>query len=85
MAFRDYESLMPLKEPADKIWMFRTLLKGQALSLFEHQLKRRFKAEDSKLLDYDLIELLLRIIALDYIPKRAICVQKYYIKQYRGL
>ena len=32
MAFREMENLMPLKEPADKTKMFRTLLKGQALS-----------------------------------------------------
>jgi hypothetical protein len=36
MAFREIENLMPMKEPADKASMFRTLLKGQALSYFEH-------------------------------------------------
>jgi hypothetical protein len=30
MAFREIENLMPMKEPADKTRMFRTLLKGQA-------------------------------------------------------
>jgi hypothetical protein len=35
MAFREIENLMPLKEPADKTRMFRSLLKGQALSCFE--------------------------------------------------
>jgi hypothetical protein len=28
MAFHDIENLMPMKEPADKTRMFRTLLKG---------------------------------------------------------
>jgi hypothetical protein len=28
MAFREIENLMPMKEPADKTRMFRTLLKG---------------------------------------------------------
>jgi hypothetical protein len=32
MAFREIENLMPMKEPADKTEMFRTLLKVQALS-----------------------------------------------------
>jgi hypothetical protein len=34
MAFREIENLMPMKEPADKTRMFRTLLKGQSLSFF---------------------------------------------------
>jgi hypothetical protein len=32
MAFHEIENLMPMKEPADKPRMFRTLLKGQVLS-----------------------------------------------------
>jgi hypothetical protein len=32
MAFCGIENLMPIREPADKTRMFRTLLKGQALS-----------------------------------------------------
>jgi hypothetical protein len=39
--FLEIEILMPLKEPADNTGMFRTLLKGQDLSQFEHHLKRR--------------------------------------------
>jgi hypothetical protein len=30
MAFHEIENLMPMKEPADKTKMFRTVLKGQA-------------------------------------------------------
>jgi hypothetical protein len=41
MAFREIENLMPMKQPADKTRMFRTLLKGQASSYFEHHLMRR--------------------------------------------
>jgi hypothetical protein len=41
MAFREMENHMPLKEPADKIKLFRALLKGQALSYFEHHLRKR--------------------------------------------
>jgi hypothetical protein len=87
MAFREIENLMPLKEPVDKTRMFRTLLKGQALSYFEHHLMRRLEAEDSVVLDNDLIELVLRDVGLEYIPKRAICVQKYYMRRglYMGL
>jgi hypothetical protein len=77
MAFREIENLMPMKEPADKTRMFRTLLKGEALSHFEHHLMRRLEAEDSDVPDNELIELVLRDIAIEYIPKRSIRVQKY--------
>jgi hypothetical protein len=46
MAFREIENLMPMKEPADKTMMFRTLLKGKDLSYFEHHLMRRLEEED---------------------------------------
>jgi hypothetical protein len=60
MAFREIENLMPMKDPADKSRMFRTLLKGQALSYFEHHLMRRLEVEDSEVPDNELIELVLR-------------------------
>jgi hypothetical protein len=87
MAFREIENLMPMKEPVDNIRMFWTLLKGQALSYFEHHLMRRLEAEDSEVPDNELIELVLRDVGLEYIPKRAIRVQKYYMRQglYMGL
>jgi hypothetical protein len=46
---------------------------------------RRLEAEDSEVPDNELIELVLRDVGLEYIPKHAIRVQKYYIKQPRGL
>jgi hypothetical protein len=76
---------MQLKEPADNTRMFRTLMTIQALSYFEYNLRLTLKAEDSVLLDNDLIELLLRDIDLECIPKRAICDQKYYMRQDRDL
>jgi hypothetical protein len=85
MAFREIEDLMTMKEPADKTRMFRTLLKGQALSYFEHHLMRRLEAEESDVPDNELIELVLRDVGLEYIPKRAIHVQKYYVRKARGL
>jgi hypothetical protein len=85
MAFREIENLMPMKEPADKTRMFRTLLKGQALSYFEHHLMRRLEVEESEVPDNELIELVLRDVGLEYILKRAISVQKYYMRQPRGL
>jgi hypothetical protein len=60
-------------------------LKGQALSYFEHHLMRRLEAEDSEVPDNELIQLVLRDVGLEYIPKRAIRVQKYYMRQPRGL
>jgi hypothetical protein len=85
MAFREIENLMPMEEPADKTKMFRTLLKGQALSYFEHHLMRRLEVEDSEVPDNELIELVLRDVGLEYIPKRAICMQKHYMRHAKGL
>jgi hypothetical protein len=85
MAFHEIENLMPMKEPADKTRMFQTLLKGQALSYFEHHCMRRLEAEDSDVPDNVLIELVLRDAGLEYIPNRTIRVQKYYMRQPRGL
>jgi hypothetical protein len=51
MAFRQMESLMLLKESVDKTRMYRTLVKGQALSYFEHHLRKRLDAEASEILD----------------------------------
>jgi hypothetical protein len=63
-----------MKKPADKTSMSQTLLKGQALYYFEHHLMRRLEAEDSDVTDNELIELVLRDVGLEYIPKHAICV-----------
>jgi hypothetical protein len=84
MAFREIENLMPMKEPADKTRMFRTLLKVQALSYFEHHFMRSLDTEDSEVPDNELIELVLRDVGLEYIPKRTIHLQKYYMRQPRG-
>jgi hypothetical protein len=65
--------------------MFHTLWKGQALSNFEHHLRRRLEAEDSEIPNNELIELVLRDAGLEYISKRAIRVQKYYMRQQRSL
>jgi hypothetical protein len=81
MAFCEIENLMPMKEHVDKTRMFRTLLKGQALSYFEHHLMRRLETEDSDIPDNELIELVLRDVGLEYISKLAIHVQKYFMKQ----
>jgi hypothetical protein len=85
MAFHKIENLMPMKEAADKTRMFHTLLKAQALSYFEYHLMRRLEAEDSDVPDNELIVLVLRDVDLDYIPKRAIRVQNYYMRQPRRL
>jgi hypothetical protein len=80
MAFREIENLMSMKEPADKTRMFQTLLKGHALSYFEHHLMRRLETEDSEVPNNELIELVLRDVGLEYIPKRTIHMQKYYMR-----
>jgi hypothetical protein len=85
MAFREIENLMTMKETADKTRIFRNLLKGQALSYFEHHLMRRLETEESEVPDNEVMELLLGDVDLEHIPKRAICIQKYYIRQTRCL
>jgi hypothetical protein len=67
--------------------MFQTLLKGQALSYFKHHLMRMLEAEDSEVPDNELIEIVLRDVGLEHIPKRPIRVQKYYLRRglYMGL
>jgi hypothetical protein len=60
MDFREIENLMPMKERADKTRMFWNLLKGQALTYFEHHLMRRLETGDSDIPDNKLIELVLR-------------------------
>ena len=60
MAFCEIENLIPLKEPADKTKMLRILLKEQALSYFEHHLRRRLDAQDAELPDNYLLELVIR-------------------------
>jgi hypothetical protein len=85
MAFREIENLMPIKEPADKTRMFWNLLKGQALSYFEHHLIMVLEVEDSDVPDNQLIELVLKDLGLEYIPKCAIHVQKYIMSQSGGL
>jgi hypothetical protein len=81
MAFREIENLMPMKEPADKTRIFQTLLKGQGLSYFGHHLMRRLEPEDSDVPDNELIEPVVRDVGLEYISKRAIHIQKYYMRQ----
>jgi hypothetical protein len=85
MSFREIEYLAPLKETAEKTRMFQILLKSQALSYFEPHLRKRLEAEDSKLTGIDLIQLVLRDIGLEYNPKHAICIQKYYMRKIKVL
>jgi hypothetical protein len=70
-----------MKEPAANTRMFWTLMKGQALSYFEHHLMRRLEKEDSDVPDNELIEPVLRDLGLEYIPKRSIQVQRFYMRQ----
>jgi hypothetical protein len=44
----------------------------------------RLEAEDSDVPDNELIELVLRDVGLEHIPKCAIRVQKYYMRHSRG-
>jgi hypothetical protein len=77
MPFRDIDNLIPSEQSDEKTWMICFLLKGQALSYFEHQIRRRLEVEDSELSENDLIELFVRelCLGLEYISKRATCVK----------
>jgi hypothetical protein len=79
---RNIENLMALKEPDDKTRMFRTLLKGQSLKIISGG---GWRQKNQSSLTNHLIDLVLRYIGLEYISKHAICVQKYYMRQPRGL
>jgi hypothetical protein len=46
---------------------------------------RRLEAEDADVRDNELIELVLRDVGLEYIPKHTIYVKKYYMRQPRCL
>jgi hypothetical protein len=84
MAFHEIENLMSMKECTDNTRMFRTLLQGQTLSYFQHHLMRRLEAEDSEVPGNELLELFLRDVGLEYIPKCFICIQKFYMRKPRG-
>jgi hypothetical protein len=81
IGYCEVENLMSISEPSDKSKMLRTLLKGQALSYFEHHLRKRLDAEDSEVPDNDLLELVMCDVGLEYIPKSAIRVRKYYMRR----
>jgi hypothetical protein len=87
MTFHEIYNLILMKEPAEKTWMFQTLLKSQVLSYFEHHIMRRLESEDSDVPDNELIELVFRDVDLEYIPKHTIHVRMYYMRQglYMGL
>jgi hypothetical protein len=81
MAYRDLEGMMPLKETSERTKMIRMLLKGRALAQFDYHLNKRVFAEDIELPDHELLELVMRGLGLDYISRRAIRVQKYYMRR----
>jgi hypothetical protein len=72
----EIEYLMPLKQPADEIRIFWTLLKGQAFSYFEHHLNRRLDAKDSELPDNEIIQPVIQNQDLEYFPKCDVRVQE---------
>jgi hypothetical protein len=81
MEYRDLEVMIPLKETSEQTKMIRTLLKGRALAQFDYHLSKQVCAEDIELPDHELLELVIRYLGLDYISRRAIRVQKYYMRR----
>jgi hypothetical protein len=72
--------MMSLKDPSDNSKMLQTLMKGKTLSHFEHHLRKRLESEDVDLPDHDLLEPVIRDVDLEYISRRTIRVQKYYMR-----
>ena len=81
MGHCNIEVMMPLREPGERAKMIRTLLKGQALAQFDYHLGRRLNSEDSETPDHELLEIVTRDLGLDYISRRAIRVQRYYMRR----
>jgi len=81
MGYRDLEVMMTLTETVEKTKLIRTLLKGRALAQFDYHLSKRVRSEDIELPDDELLELVIRDLGLDYISKRAIRVQRYYMRR----
>jgi hypothetical protein len=80
IGYCNMELLIPLKEPSARTKMLCMMLKGCALS-YDNYLSKRCggKAIDTK--DQELLELVIRDVGLDYISRRAIRVQKYYMRR----
>jgi hypothetical protein len=62
---------------------FFDFVERSSLSYFEIHLRRNLEVEDSEIPNDELIEIVLRelYIGLEYIPKRAIPMKKYFMKQ----
>jgi hypothetical protein len=56
------------------------MLKKRTISLFEYDFSKQCGGEDIETTDQELLELVIRDIGLDYISRRAIWVQKYYMR-----
>jgi hypothetical protein len=74
--------MMPLNKTAENTKMIRKLLKGRALAQFDFHLRKRVCAEDIELPDSEFLEIAIRDLGLDYISRRAIRVQRYYMRRY---
>jgi hypothetical protein len=87
MSFREIENLMPLKNPNHNTKMLWNLMRSQDLPYFKHHLKTRLEVEESEIPEKELIEIAIAelYMGLEYIPKHAIPLQKYYMRQPRGL
>jgi hypothetical protein len=81
LTYHDLEVMMPLKEASERTKMIRTLLKGRVSAQFDYYLNKQVHAEDIELPDHDLLDLVIRDLGLDYISRRAIRVQKYYMSR----
>jgi hypothetical protein len=88
MGYRDLELLMPLKELSERTKMLCIMLKGCVLSLFLKRslflniiFSKRCGGEDIETTDQELLELVIREVGLDHISRRAIRVQKYYMRR----
>jgi hypothetical protein len=68
----------------EKIKMTHKLLKGRDLSQFKYYLRKRLGAEYVELPDAVLLEIVNKNVGFEYISRRAIRVQKYYMRRILG-
>jgi hypothetical protein len=81
MAYRNLEVIMQLKVTLERTKTIRTLPDNRKLAQFDYHCSKRVRAEDIELPDHELLELVIRDLGLDYICRRAIRLQKYYMRK----
>ena len=81
MGYLHVEVMMPLREPRERVKIILTSLKKRALTQFDYHLGRRLTDEDSEIPDHEQLEIVIRNLGLDYISRRVLRVQRYFMRR----